>query len=122
MDKSLSDQLDKKSNGADEVEHNGKKYIRTGPKNSTSNPGPWREVKESTILKDLMMNETIGEGPALAAYQDQVDAANKNLELLLKRMKEHDKDAHKKPNLHSVGQMIKLNKHLGEAFKALNTI
>ena len=35
-----------KSNGADEVEHQGKKYYRKGPKNSASQPGPWQCVDE----------------------------------------------------------------------------
>lgn len=60
MNKTLSDQLDKKANGADDVELNGKKYVRRGPKNSISDPGPWREVKESLdLIKELMhLNES----------------------------------------------------------------
>jgi len=38
MDKHFCDLLDKKANGADEVALNGKKYVRSGPKNSTSDP------------------------------------------------------------------------------------
>jgi hypothetical protein len=59
LDKALSDRLDKKAEGADEVEYNGKRYVRSGPKNSASEPGPWREatytkgaIKESTQALD----------------------------------------------------------------------
>jgi hypothetical protein len=42
IDQALSDKLDQKAGGADEVTLNGKKYVRTGPKNAISQPGPWR--------------------------------------------------------------------------------
>lgn len=48
VSKELSDQLDSKADGADEVTLNGKTYRRSGPKNSVSQPGKWREVKEKS--------------------------------------------------------------------------
>jgi hypothetical protein len=54
LDKALSDRLDNKAEGADEVEYNGKRYVRSGPKNSASKPGPWREATytKGDIKKD----------------------------------------------------------------------
>lgn len=43
----LSDELDRLANGADDVEYKGVKYRRRGPKNSLSEPGPWRKVTEA---------------------------------------------------------------------------
>jgi hypothetical protein len=42
LDKALCQKLDTLANGADEVEYQGKTYVRTGPKNQVSQPGPWR--------------------------------------------------------------------------------
>jgi hypothetical protein len=42
----MNDRLDDLADGADEVEFMGKTYRRTGPKNSSSEAGPWKEVKE----------------------------------------------------------------------------
>lgn len=47
-DAELIDRLNDKANGADDVVLDGKEYVRTGPKNSTSQPGPWR-LKESQL-------------------------------------------------------------------------
>jgi hypothetical protein len=38
----LIEELNTKANGADTVTHKGKKYSRTGPKNSAAQPGPWK--------------------------------------------------------------------------------
>ena len=57
LDQGLCDQLDKKAKGTDEVEHNGKKYIRSGPKNSVSQAGSWREaskLKEDSVLAEAL--------------------------------------------------------------------
>jgi len=45
MDDEFCGKLDKKSKGADEVEHDGKKYRRAGPKNAEGTPGKWKQVK-----------------------------------------------------------------------------
>lgn len=190
MDKALSDQLDKKANGADEVTFNSKKYARSGPKNATSKPGPWCEVKESmNLLKELLtsgkrakrfdvndwkkffkqvdkltptqmkdvdylldriqvvvdnegdkisekdamniakqvaghVNESIGggEAAALAHYEDQTSELKEKLKTLDSRLKDHERAAIRKPNLHASGQIINVNKHLDNAIKALSTI
>ena len=131
MDKLLSDQLDKKANGADEVELNSKKYKRTGPKSAVSNPGSWREVKESMdLLKELnALNEVeieeaigTGEAAALAHYEDQTSELKEKLKTLESRLKDHERAAIRKPNLRASGQIINVNKHLDNAIKALSTI
>ena len=41
------EQLNAKANGADEVTYKGKTYRRSGPKNSTSQPGKWKLVEDT---------------------------------------------------------------------------
>lgn len=44
--------LDDKANGADDVVYQGKTYVRTGPKNPASKPGPWRLQEAVEQLTD----------------------------------------------------------------------
>lgn len=67
----LQNALDDKAQGADEVTYKGKKYKRTGPKNSTSKAGKWKLVKEayqpeegslgSKFLDRVVVSEAAGE-------------------------------------------------------------
>lgn len=55
----LIDALNSKANGADEVEYKGKTYRRSGPKNSTSQPGKWKEVLAVAPTSDLTPDDVI---------------------------------------------------------------
>jgi hypothetical protein len=48
-EKALHAELDRKADGADLVDHKGKSYRRSGPKDQSSQPGKWREVKKKKV-------------------------------------------------------------------------
>lgn len=85
----LQNALSRKADGEDEVTYKGKKYKRSGPKNSTSNPGKWKLVKEayqpesgslgSKFLDKQFVSEAVGE------EMDMSDTVLKGLRNRLKK-------------------------------------
>src|SRR5574343_332005 len=70
----LDDILNQKADGADEVSHKGKTYKRSGPKNSVSQPGKWKEVP-SKSLNDAQVEFVDGWAQAeLHDYESLADA------------------------------------------------
>jgi hypothetical protein len=76
----LSSKLDRLADGADDVEYDGKSYMRAGPADSTKMPGPWRLVKREAeeshesaedVAKKMLGEEESGIELDLSEFPDE---------------------------------------------------